>query len=117
MDQPNNLTRMWCVRRGLEQCVGAVAEGRVPGVIDNPPPEPFVTMISFAKLGQSVVRSGPNGEKLSVQPVLEAPHDRPTEALPCKDMATALGWLEDRKAELLSDGWHEVSLDPVSDPD
>ena len=117
MDRPENLIRMWCVRRVSEQCVAAVAEGRVPGLIDNPPPEPFVAIISFAKLGQPFVRFGPNGEELLVQPVLKDQHERPAEVWPCKDMAAALQWLEERKAVLLAEGWQEVSLDPMSDPD
>lgn len=104
--KPDNLYRMWSLFRLIdgeaEEAVGAIVEGRLPTVIDNPPPEPFVAMISFARLGEPKPRIGEDGRRFSVRPVLEG-HPRSPFGWRCEDIDTAMRWLEERKSEFLAE--------------
>jgi len=117
VDQHPGVHRLWSLLREDEECIGAVIEGRVPGVIDNPPPEPFVATLSFAQLGPPVLRTEPDGRQFHVRPVLGNSAKHRTVGQCCQTIDAAIAWLDLEKVRRLQDGWIETPLDPVADPD
>ena len=122
MNTPDNLHRVWVMYRfresgTAEEVVGAIVEGRLPTVIDHPPPEPFVAMVSFVWLGPAHSRTNTEGPTFSVRTVLQEPHPRKPVGERCLTIAAALAWLEEQKEILLRDGWTERDFDPEDDPD
>lgn len=117
MSTSGNLQRIFCLFSGDadEECVGAIVEGRLPGVIDRPPPEPFVAMLSYVSLGPPTERDGNFGQRLIVRKVLG--ESRKPVGQRCSTIDAALAWLEEQKQALLSSGWYQVSLDGEHDPD
>lgn len=92
-----------------EQAIGAVIEGPVN--------QPFVSVVSFARLGDQKDRhSSSDGRAFVVRPVL-GPSARPAMSHGCSSLDAAMAWLEEQKQQLVTDGWIEVDLDPEHDPD
>lgn len=109
--------RFWSLMRDDEECVGAVIEGRVPGVIDEPPPEPFVATLSYAQMGTATLRRYPDGREFIVRPILGDSPKHQTQGWRCQTIEAAIEWLDSQKARLLAEGWAEMPLDAVEDPD
>jgi len=97
--------------------VGAIIEGVVPTVIDQELPEPFVAVVSFARLGPPTVRSHEDGRTFVINSILEGDTQNARRSAKCDTLAVALNWLEHEKQRLLSAGWAECAFDPEADPD
>jgi hypothetical protein len=108
--------RVWRFHRDDDDCVGAIVEGVVPGLVDKVLPEPFVAGLSFGRMGTASIRTYPDGREFLVRPTIR--NDETVGFTQrCHTIEHAVIWLEEQKQRLLSEGWTEVALDPVSDPD
>lgn len=116
---PENLQRIFVLRspEDREECVGSISHGPVPTVVDDAPPDSFVAMIHFAKMGPLEIRTYPDGRKFGVMPILDAPTKNRSRWRPFETAAEALALLEQERQALLAAGWLEGDFDPVNDPD
>jgi hypothetical protein len=94
--------------------VSGIAEGYVPGVTTPEAAGHFMALIRFRRTSNPRWEIE-NGQRIRVSDI-EPPQGKPLAAA-FTDPAAALDSLEQCKARLLSEGWHEVPFDPVNDPD